>query len=212
MKPQILAYEILIHDDRETELESFSFYFKNFEHHLEEDATNNGPSINFGAGLNMLMVNWHYFDNIRIYSVCRFDQHIDPFAHKNCIANQKSSFTLGLPNFNVYKNKQFDCSNIRNPQFMMLTENDLFHESPSGLHPELNNMVNFYEFKKLEFLCKVTGYDPANEQFVFKLSVGSMLVLACIGLPLLACLFNSFCYYCLGRKFPYFDSESNLRN
>jgi len=64
--------------------------------------------------------------------------------------------TLGLPHFNIYQNKEFECQHLLDSSFFSLASDDLFDPNITGI--EGDNKVNWYEYQKLDFLCRAHGY------------------------------------------------------
>ena len=47
--------------------------YNDFEDHLKKDKNNYGNSINISSGKEFLLVNYEYFDEIRIYLFCSIE-------------------------------------------------------------------------------------------------------------------------------------------
>jgi hypothetical protein len=88
----------------------------------------------------MLILQWESFESMRVYLLCGFSRHINPFQHKQCIENPQDydhdspMFTVGLPHYNVYESNFYSCQELLNETFYSLEAGgeEMFEESPTG--------------------------------------------------------------------------------
>ena len=76
-------------------------------------------------------------------------------------------------------------------EFFMMDPNTQFDESPTGYTIASNTKVNYYEYLKLEFLCKAHDYDPFSHEKNLDPNMEMVVIISVVvGIPLLYCLFQ----------------------